>query len=296
MNWDNAKFFLAVARAGTLRGAAAALGVDQATAGRRLAALEDELAAKLFLRTPAQLVLTAAGEALVQPAESMEQAAQLIERRVAGLDAQLAGTIRIATTDSLGQRFVLPAIAKLRRQHPGIDVHCVTSTEIANLTRREADLAIRSVRPDSPDLVARRMGQLESGLYASRDYLRERGEPRQGEAFAGHDLVIYQLTPRLPTPQALCGEAIARGRIVFRASSMQLVHESVARGVGIAEIPLFRAAADRRLVRVMPRRRERFDIWMVAHADLVRTARIQALIALIAEAFDSERAAASPEG
>lgn len=289
MNWDNAKFFLAIARAGTLRGAAKLLGVDQATVGRRLAALEDELSAKLFLRTPALFVLTAAGEALVKPAESMEQSAHSIEQRIAGLDAQLAGTLRIATTDSLGLHFVLPALAKLRKLHPAIDTVCVTSAQVANLTRREADLAVRTVRPEAPELITRRLGQRELGLYASRGYVRERGEPQEGEAFAGHDLVLYQPTVAASMWDAICGEPVVRGRVVFQASSSALLHEAVASGFGIAEMPVFRAERDRRLVRVMPRRRDRFDVWMVAHADLFKTARMQAVIGLIAAEFDAGR-------
>lgn len=284
-NWDNARFFLAVARTGTLRGAAAQLLVDQATVGRRIAALEDALAARLFLRTPAMYVLTPAGEALIAPAEAMEQAALQIERRVAGLDDQLCGTIRVATTDSLGKRFVIPAIAKLRAQHSGIDIVCVTSAGLANLTRREADLAIRTVRPDAPDLIVRRLGQLESGIYASRAYLAARGEPREGEAFKDHDLVMYQ-QPVVPSMwDALCGEPTSRGRVVFQTSSTMMLIEATIAGLGIAELPCFRADDEPELTRIMHGRRERFDVWLVAHSDLYKTARVQALIAAVAEAF-----------
>ena len=285
MNWDNARFFLAVARTGTLRGAAVQLNVDQATVGRRIAALEETLAATLFLRTPALFVLTPAGEALLGPAESMEQAALLIERRVAGLDDQLAGTIRVATTDSLGKRFVVPAIAKVRRAHPGIEIVCVTSAQIANLTRREADLAIRTLRPDSPDLIARKLAQLESRLYASRDYVAARGEPREGEAFEGHDLVMYQ-QPVVPSMwSALCGEPTSRGRAVFQTSSTAMLFEATIAGMGIAELACFRAEDEPELVRVMPHRYNHFDVWLVAHADLYKTARMQVLVTAVVEAF-----------
>lgn len=179
MNWDNARFFLAVARTGTLRGAAQRLCVDQATVGRRVAGLEEELSAKLFLRTSTALVLTPAGEALLAPAEAMEQAAHAIERRVAGIDAQLAGTIRVATTDTMAATFVLPAIAQLRQRHPGIDVVCMASKSIANLTKREADVAVRTLRPDAPDLIARRIGHMETGVYASRGYVARAASPKR---------------------------------------------------------------------------------------------------------------------
>ncbi|MCU9954349.1 MULTISPECIES: LysR family transcriptional regulator [Burkholderia] len=287
MNWDNARFFLALARTGTLRAAAAQLNVDQATVGRRIGALEDELSARLFLRTPALYVLTTAGEALLEPAETMERASLTIERRVMGLDDQLSGSVRIATTDSLGKRFVIPAIARLRHRHAGIDVACVTSTEIANLTRREADLAIRTLRPESPDLIVRRLAHLESGIYASRGYLAERGEPTPGHAFEGHDLVMYQ-QPVMPTMwDALCGEPTSRGRVMFQTSSTMMLVEATLAGLGVAELPCFRADLEPQLVRVMPRRCNHFDVWLVAHADLYKTARIQAVIEAVVDEFSS---------
>ncbi len=285
MNWDNARFFLAIARTGTLRAAAAQLNVDQATVGRRLAALEEALSARLFLRTPTLYVMTPAGEALREPAETMERAALQIERRVMGLDDQLCGTIRIATTDSLGKRFVIPALARLRRTHPGIDVVCVTSQSVANLTRREADLAIRTVRPEAPDLVVRRLGQLESGIYASRAYLAARGEPAEGTAFDGHDLVMYQ-QPVVPSMwDSLCGEPTSRGRVMFQTSSTMMLVEATIAGLGVAELPRFRADTEPELVRLMPKRGDRFDIWLVAHTDLYKTARVQALIGAVVGEF-----------
>ena len=294
VNWDNGRFFLAVARTCTLRGAAQRLGVDQATVGRRIAALEEELSAKLFLRTSTALVLTPAGEALIGPAEAMEQAAHTIERRVAGIDDQFAGTIRVATTDTMAATFVLPAIAQLRQRHPGIDVVCMASKSIANLTKREADVAVRTVRPDSPDLIARRIGQMETGIYASRSYVAARGEPEEGTAFAGHDLVLY---PRNEVPwmwEDLCGEPITRGRVVLQSNSALALFEAVAAGMGITELVCRRAQTYPQLVRVLPNRRSMQDVWLVTHADLHKTARVRALLDCIVEAFDAHKKTATP--
>jgi len=294
MNWDNARIFLAVARASTLRGAAQRLGVDQATVGRRLAALEEELSAKLFLRTQTAYVLTPAGEALLAPAEAMEQAAHTIERRVLGTDAQLSGTLRIATTDSLAVGYVLPAIARLRQQHPGIDVICQTSTNVVNLTKREADIAVRTLRPTAPDLIARRLAQLETGIYASRGYLAARGEPAEGAAFAGHDLVLY---PRHDVPwmwEALCGESVSRGRVALQTGSAMTLFEAIAAGIGLSELPVYRGSSRLDFVRVLPNRRGKQEVWLVTHADLHKTARVQAFIAAIAAIFEAEQKAATP--
>jgi DNA-binding transcriptional LysR family regulator len=294
VNWDNARIFLAVARTGTLRGAAQRLGVDQATVGRRLVALEGELAAKLFLRTSTALVLTPAGEALIGPAEAMEQAAHTIERRVAGIDEQLAGTIRVATTDTMAAAFVLPAIAQLRQRHPGIDVVCIASKSIANLTKREADVAVRTLRPDAPDLIARRIGQMETGIYASRSYVAARGEPEEGTAFEGHDLVLY---PRNEVPwmwEDLCGEPISRGRVVLQSNSAMAILEAVAGGMGLTELVCRRAESYPDLVRVLRHRRGMQDVWLVTHADLHKTARVRALMDCIVEAFETPKKTATP--
>lgn len=283
-NWDNARFFLTVARAGTLRGAARQLKVDQATVSRRVAALEDELGARLFLRTPSLYVLTPAGEALIEPAETIEQSMAQIERRVMGLDERLAGSIRVATTDSLGKHFVIPAITRMRAEHPSIDVVCVASQDVANLTRREADVAIRTVRPEAPDLIVRRLGTLQTGIYASRAYVAACGTPEPGSRFEGHDLVLYQHSVAPTLPSALCGEPATSGREMFQTSSTVMLVDATVAGLGVAELPCYRADLEADLVRIMPQRSADFDVWLVAHADLYKTARIQVLInALVAQ-------------
>ena len=288
MNWDNARFFLAIARAGTLRGAARQMRADQATVGRRLAALEEELKARLFLRTPSFYVLTPAGEALVEPAEAIERSVAQMERRVMRLDERLIGSVRVATTDSLGKQFVIPAIARMRAEHPGIEVACLISQDVANLTRREADIAIRTVRPNAPDLIVRRLATLKTGVYASRAYLAARGAPVLGDGFAGHDLVAYQQPVTPTTPFALCGEPTGLGSVVLRTSSTVTLVEATAAGIGVAELPCYRADAEQELVRVMPERSTDFDVWLVAHTDLYKTARIQALVCELIRVFDPD--------
>lgn len=285
LNWDHARFFLAVVRAGTLRGAARQLNVDQATVGRRLSALEEELGARLFLRTPSLYVLTPAGEALVEPAETVERSIAQMERRVLGLDERLTGSVRIATTDSLAKRYVLPAIAAMRKAHPGVEVVCLTSQDIANLTRREADIAIRTLKPDAPDLIVRRLATLETGIYASHTYLASRGTPVAGAEFAGHDLITYHQKIAPTGPAALCGEGAANGRIVLRASSSVTLVDATVVGIGVAELPCYRADTETELVRIMPDRSANFDVWLVAHADLHKTARVQVTIDALARQF-----------
>ncbi|MCA1325040.1 LysR family transcriptional regulator [Herbaspirillum sp. alder98] len=286
MDWDNARVFLALVRAGTLRGAAEQLEIDQATVGRRLATMEKSLGARLFLRTPAGYVPTPAGELAATAAERMEQGAEQMLRQMQGIDERLCGVVRVAATDTSARHFLVPALHKMRQQHPGIRVVLTTSNHISNLTRREADLAVRTVRPDSPDLIARHLKRLHTGLYAARSYLEARGEPEPGTALKGHDIVIYQKD--LPTRQgeSLCGELHANASVAMEVSSGVMLAECVAAGMGIGEIPTHMADAMDGLVRIWPERSSPYDMWLVLHGDLNRTARVRAVADAIVAEYD----------
>ncbi|WP_097460598.1 LysR family transcriptional regulator [Mangrovitalea sediminis] len=287
MNWDNARVFLAIYRQGTLRAAATELGIDQATVGRRLAALERSLDARLFLRTPTGYTPTPAGELAFAAAESMESSAHQLQRQMQGLDERLSGTVRVASTDTIAQVYLMRAWQDLHKCHPDIRVILSTSTRLTNLTRRETDLAIRPVRPTDPDLIARHLTRRESGLYASRDYLAERGEPSPGTALAGHDVVIYQRRVSAHQSEALCDEPIHKARVVLEVSSGLMLAEAVRAGLGIGELPTHMGEQYPDLVRIWPERFRPFDLWLVMHGDLNRTARVRAVIESIVRVFQA---------
>ncbi|MFJ4344841.1 LysR family transcriptional regulator [Pseudomonas sp. NPDC089401] len=283
MNWDDTRVFLALCRDRTLRGAARSLGVDQATVGRRLASLEGALDATLFLRTSSGYSLTRAGEVAMQAALEMEAAAAVLQRQILGLDDRLSGVVRVTTTDSFALDFIIPAVARLRLEHPGIEVQLQASTQMLNLSQREADIAVRTHKPDNPELVVRRLARWHSGLFASRDYLQRCGEPRPGEAFAGHELVVYQ--PHLDSGKdvTLAGEPIAQGRIAMTCTSGLMVRRAVANGIGLGELPVPLGLRDG-LQQVWAQRKP-YDIWLVTHQDVRHTARVRVVIEAIAQAF-----------
>ncbi|UDM52746.1 LysR family transcriptional regulator [Cupriavidus sp. MP-37] len=290
MNWDDARVFLALYREGTLRAAARALGVDQATVGRRLAALEGVVGATLFLRTSCGYVLTMAGESVLDAAQRMEQSANDFQRLTQGVDDRLAGEVRITTTDSLALDFLMPALEALHAKYPDIAVQIHASTQMLNLARREADLAIRTARPDNPDLIARRLAQWPMGLYASPAYLRAHGEPQPGTSLAGHDLVVYQPYVKASREPMLVGEPISGGRIVAAVNSSLMLRTAIKAGLGLGEIPVYMGEADG-LVRLWPERSRDapYEVWLVTHKDLRHSARIRVAIEQIALAFEGLR-------
>lgn len=285
MNWDDARVFLAVCRESTLRGAARVLGVDQATVGRRISALEKSLDATLFLRTSEGYALTALGEAALKAAQSMEASALELQRRIQGLDDRLTGEVRVSTTDSLAVDFIIPAIARLHDRHPEVRVHLDASTHMASLAKREADIAVRNTRPEDPDLIARRIARWPVGLFAAQAYLDARGLPQPGAAFEGHDLVMYQ--PYLQRKDAtLASEPLHRGRVVSTVGAGLLLRRAIVAGIGLGELPVYLGEKDG-LVRVWPERTRSapYDVWLVTHDDLRHTARVRAVIDAIVESF-----------
>ncbi len=287
MNWDDARFFLAVARCGTLRKAANQLQVDQATVGRRLTALENSLGSKLFIRTPKSFSLSPLGESMLADVMKMENAVQAIARKAAGGDESLCGNVRIATTDTLAEAFVIPALQDLRQRYPAITVTLLTALNIADISYHGADLAIRGARPDDDELIIKRLATIEMGLYASPHYLAQRGMPVKGEQLRGHDLLMF---PRELVPRHwnnFCGEALHEPNVVLQCNSQLLLRSATHSGLGIGLLSAFLADKDPELVRLFPENKDWVDIWLVLHPDLQRAARVRAVVQALETSFSA---------
>ena len=206
-----------------------------------------------------------------------------------GLDHRLSGVVRVATSETVARYFVMEAIRRVHAQHPDIRVTLSTAIQLSNLTRREADLAIRNLKPDNPDLIHRHLARKEVGLYASRAYLAAHGEPRPGTAFAGHTLVAYQQSVLPGWSDTFCGEPTGNGRIGLELNSGLMIIEAVVAGLGIGELPIHMASDHPDLVRIWPGRSEPCDLWLVMHGDLNRTARVRAVADAIVEVFEEDK-------
>ena len=287
MNWDDVRIFLAIHRAGTLRGAAQQLAIDQTTVGRRLAGLERSLGSRLFLRTTGGLVLAGTGQEVLRMAEDMERMAVSFERRGDGADARVAGEVRVTTTDALAVDFVVPALEHLRARHPEVRVILSTTRRQLDLARREADIAVRTLRPEQPDLIVRQLGCWEVGLYATEGYLAKNGEPQPGKGFAGHDIALYQEGVTGRQDDTLAGESRAQGRIVAELDSSLMLATFVRAGLALGELPEYVARRDPTLVRIWPQcqRAKPYEAWLVLHQDLARTARVRVVVESITAAF-----------
>lgn len=287
--WDDVRFFLAVARSGSLSSAARALGVGHVTVGRRITALEKRLGVTLLNRTPDGFAATSAGEAILRQSAAMESAAIDLERIVAGHDALVTGSVRVTTTEALAHQLVAPAIAALRESHPELRVDLIAGVRSLDIARREADLAVRFARPSASDLVCRKLGEVGFSLYASKRYLASAGIPKRGQGLAGLDLISFTGAPAATSPFFM-GESLEGARIALRCDNPLIQVQAAASNVGIVEAACFLGDSSPDLVRVWPNEAPaRRAVWLIVHQDMRRAARIRAVSTVITETFRRQR-------
>ncbi len=282
MDWNDLKFFLEVARSGSLTRAASALKASQSTVARRVSELEQDLGATLFERHQTGYFLTDEGQEILRRAESAEQGVLAVERGAASLSGTVSGTVRLATSENLATDLVIPAMPALVKRYPALCLEIVTHTATVTLGRREADLALRVVRPASGNLKLRQLGRMSYAVYASRAYLKQHRQ-RDGDPFAGRDVITWDdAHSHLPAAQWMTSHA-TQARTVLMVSNLPMQIAAARAGLGLAIIPDFLATAPE-LVKVVPSE-ELFDngLWLVMHADLSASARVRAVADFLAE-------------
>ncbi|TCO79714.1 LysR family transcriptional regulator [Plasticicumulans lactativorans] len=286
IDWDDYRYFLATAETGSLSAAARALDTNQPTVGRRIAALESRLGVRLYQRHARGMVLTEAGERLLQAVAPMGEAAHAASRAVTGDDTSLAGSVRVSTPESLGALVIAPQLRDLHVRYPAIEVVLQLTAATADLLRGEADIALRLFRPTAADLVARRVGRVSFGLYAAPAYLAGAPPLARLEDLAAHVQIGYA------DDLALIPEAVWHSRHAVGAPTALRCSGGVARaaaaasGLGIALLPNRVAGVWPGLVQVLPGHGpEPRDAWVVVHKDLRYVARIRVVKEFIAELF-----------
>ena len=285
-DWNDLRYFLACARAGSLAAAGRSLKVDQTTVGRRLGALEEALGARLFDRTPEGFTLTATGQRLLETAQTVEQATIDLERQATGADARLEGVVRIATSETLSATFLASELVALHAAHPGIEVQLVTGTTSLNLLRREADVALRvGQRPTHQSLVVRRLGAIAWGIFGTAEYLASHPPIGPGASFDGHDLVMLDDELAQIPPMRWLAERAAGARIPLRTNSILTAAAATRSGWGLAALPSFFRGGSPELVLVHPELITPIDVWLVVHPDLQHTGRVRATLDHLAQAM-----------
>ena len=288
MNWDDLRYFLAVAREGQMLGAAARLGVSQARLSRHIAALEKAVGARLFERTTRGSTLTEDGAALFATAERVEAEVLVGTAQLRGGD-DLAGTVRIGTPDGFGSAFLAPRLGRFRDAYPDLRIQLVPVPRSFSLSEREADLAIMVGRPDKGRLRAKKLVDYSLGLYANRGYLSRCGTPTQRDDLTAHALIGY-VDDLIYTPELnYVGEFFRGWRSDIEISTAIGQFEAVRSGAGIGICHDFMAASDPSLVRLFRESKVTRNYWLVWHENQAVARRVKAFVALLDQIVHEHR-------
>lgn len=288
-DWNQVRAFLATAEKGSFSGAARALSTTQPTIGRQIGALEEALGVTLVERSVRGLTLTEAGRDLLDHVRAMAEAATLISMVAEGNSQDVTGEVTVTGTDLLSA-LVLPGVLRpLRETAPGVRVRILASSDLENLTERDADIAIRHVRPDQPDLIARHLGDFRANLFAATNYLDHAGRPDSLRDIANYDFVGNADPERLMAPLHNMGIPVRPESFVMTSANGVVAWELVKAGYGVSMQPEILGEVEPGVERVsadVPSLE--FPVWLVSHRELQTSRRIRFVFDTLARGL-SER-------
>ncbi|MGI3169429.1 LysR family transcriptional regulator [Pseudooceanicola sp. C21-150M6] len=275
-DWNQARAFLATAEHGSLSAAARALNQTQPTVGRQVTALEDTLGVALFDRAGRGLILTDPGRELLIHLRDMGVAAERVALAATGQSQTLRGTVSVTASDVCSARLLPRIVADLARIAPDIDIEIISANDLRDLARREADIAIRHVRPDDPNLTARLLGEGMGRFYAAASYIARRGRPETRADLARHDFIGFLDAEGMSATMARSGLTVPPQNFRYRTDSGLVMWELVRQGLGIGlmsdDIGLMTADVDL----LLPGERAfTYPIWLVTHRELQSSRRIR---------------------
>ena len=284
-DWNRARAFLVTAEEGSLSAAARALGMTQPTLGRQVDALEEELGVILFERAGRGLVLTPSGLELLDHVREMGEAAGRMSLAASGQSNQIEGSIAITASEMYSAYYLPPVIARIRREAPGIKIEIVATNDTKDLRRREADIAVRSFRPDQPDLIARKVAEDRGRLYGTGAYLESIGAPQTVDDLHAATLIGFDETNMLVRGLKAYGFAFEAEnmRVITPSHLVQL--ELVRGGVGLGMFPERIARSFPELVAVLPELTRPFDIpiWLTTHREVHTSRRVRLVFDILIE-------------
>jgi DNA-binding transcriptional LysR family regulator len=282
IEWELYRSFLAVLTERSLSGAARALDIAQPTVGRHIVALEKALGMPLFTRSQTGLLPLDSALQLKPYAEAMSSTAAALERAAASQGAGVRGIVRVTASEVIGVEVLPPIIARLREEHPDLQIELVLSNRVQDLLQREADVAVRMTRPNQELLVARRIGYVQAGLHATKQYLQRHGVPESPSDLERHSLIGFD-QPTAFIRAASKSVPIRREMLTIRADSdlAQLALIRSGAGLGMCQVPIGRRDG---LVRVLARQFSfPLDTWIAMHKDLRNSPRCRVTFDALAE-------------
>ncbi len=278
VDWALARAFLAVARTGSLTAAAERLGSSQPTVSRQLQALEQALGVRLLVRHARGVRLTERARELVGAAEDIDRAMTGFARVAAGARESIAGTVRVAASEIVGTEVLAGRLTELREAHPGVAVELVLDNVPSDLTRGEADIAVRLFRPREAEVIAKLIGSVEVALFASRSYVDRRGTPASMAALFEHDLIGFDSRGPMARAFLTVDPRLTSERFSIRADSLTAQLAAARAGCGIAAIQVPVARRYPELLRI-DLTDETFasalPFWLAAHEDVHRAAHVR---------------------
>lgn len=289
-DWNQVRAFLAVVDEGSFSAAARALRTTQPTLSRQIAALEESLGVTLFQRSNRAPRLTSAGTRLVDHVRAMADAAARLSLTATGQHDAIDGVVSITATSFMAARYLPGVVAEVHERAPGIEIEIIASNDVRDLTRREADIALRHGRPVQPDLVAKLIDDSPARLYASKDWIARHGAPQSLETLAGFSFIGFDASAeRVAATLAERGLKLRPEDIRYRADSGEVILQMMRQGLGMSVMSETIAREFDELVPILP---DDFCVmvptWLVTHAELHSSGRIRLVFDLIAEAFARE--------
>lgn len=286
LDWDDLQVFTAICQGGSISRAAQRLGLNHSTVLRRVASLERCLSVRLFDRLPGGYALTASGNELAERLAGLPEQIEGAQRHLLGMDDEVRGVIRLTTPDTLLHTMLMEIVAAFSARHPAVQVQLAVNNGFSNLTQREADVAVRGSNRPPDNLVGRRVGQVQTALYASRAYLRGLGSGRTvaDMRFVAPDDSLAHLEQ-----SKWLRRNVPEERIALRADSLTSMVEAVRRGIGAGMLLCPLADPHRELVQLAPPDPALdTQVWILTHPDLRQVARIRAFTQHLFDALSTD--------
>jgi DNA-binding transcriptional LysR family regulator len=292
--WEHYRTLLAVIREGSLSAAARTLGLTQPTVGRHVDALEEALGLALFTRSQGGLAPTESALALVPHAEAMASAAEALRRTASGEAEEDRGTVRITASEMIGTEVLPPILARFREKHPRIVVELMLSNRSEDLLQREADIAVRMIRPTQTALLAKKVGEISLGLHAHQNYVQAHGLPANVDDLRRHAIIGYDKEPSVRRPLNI-GIGYSRDTFAFRSDSDIAQFAALRAGFGIGMCQLGLARKYPELVpMLLAEVHFALDIWIVMHEDHKTSLRMRLMFDHLAKELAEYVASGAP--